>query len=107
MRRRLDERRLSELLIASADQFRDFEDRLGRLSAEAPVTVLGFAEFNSYAERAEDIAFLDLEDVPGLFEVKLPREGLARLPAEGLWLPAKQDLRAAVARARLAGQAGP
>jgi putative heme uptake system protein len=94
VRRREEEGPLAELIVASADQFRDFDDDLLELARRLPVTVLGLREFNGLAIRTEEIDFIDLEDVPGLFEQPLTRElPLEMLPAEGAWLPPRRDLR--------------
>lgn len=89
--RRAQEGPLAEVLVASADQFRD--DPGGGVAALAdrlPVTILGFREF---ARAADGAAFIDLEDIPGLFQVALERETpLDRLPPEGAWLAPRQGL---------------
>jgi uncharacterized protein len=94
IRRREAEGPLTEVLLASADQFRDFEDDLLELSRRLPLTVLGLREFSSRAVRDGGIAFIDLEDIPGLFEQALVREvPLELLPSEGAWLAPRRDLR--------------
>jgi uncharacterized protein len=92
--RREAEGPLAEVILASADQFRDFDDDLLELSRRLPVTVLGLREFNGLAMRTEGIGFIDLEDIPALFDQPLARElPLEMLPAEGAWLPPRRDLR--------------
>lgn len=93
IRTRMEEGPLAEVVIASADQFRDFDDDLEFLAAELPLTVLGFWEFNRAAIRMDAVTFVDLEDVPGLFETRLVREiPLELLPAEGAWLAPRRSL---------------
>ena len=86
---------LAEVLLASADQYRDAgDDSLGELAARLPLTVLGFREFNRAAMAMDGVRFIDLEDIPGLFAVPLDRETpLEALPPEGAWLPARRSLR--------------
>jgi putative heme uptake system protein len=86
---------LAEVLLASADQYRDAgDDSLADLAGRLPLTVLGFREFNRAAITMDGVAFIDLEDIPGLFEVPLDRETpLEALPPEGAWLPARRSLR--------------
>jgi len=98
---RLGEREVAEVLIASGDQFREFDDNIGRLAAHTRVTVLGFAESNPAAYALDSaVEFVDLESIPGLFEVALPRDTLAILPPEGRWLRPLRSLREAVGQAR-------
>ena len=56
------------------------------LSEGVPVTVLGFHEHASWAVINEEIDFVDLEDIPGVFREPLPRVNLDQLPEEGAWL---------------------
>ncbi len=86
---------LTEVLLASADQYRDAGDgSLADLAARLPLTVLGFREFNRAAIAMDGVRFIDLEEIPGLFEVALERETpLEALPPEGAWLPARRSLR--------------
>jgi putative heme uptake system protein len=94
IRRREAEGPLAEVILASADQFRDFDDDLLELSRRLPVTVLGLREFNGLAMRTDRITFIDLEDIPALFDQPLTRElPLEMLPAEGAWLAPRRDLR--------------
>ncbi len=42
----------------------------------------------------EGVTFIDLEEIPGLFESPLAREvPLEALPPEGAWLPPRRGLR--------------
>jgi putative heme uptake system protein len=86
---------LSEVLLASSDQFRDHgDDSLAELASRLPLTVLGFREVNRAAIAMEGVTFIDLEEIPGLFESPLVREvPLEALPPEGAWLPARRSLR--------------
>ena len=51
-----------------------------------PVTVLGFHEHASWAVNSPDVEFVDLEDIPGVFQNPLPRVNLDKLPEGGAWL---------------------
>jgi uncharacterized protein len=95
LRERAASMALAEVLVASADQYRDAgDDSLADLAARLPLTVLGFREFNRAAIAMDGVRFIDLEDIPGLFEVPLDRETpLEALPPEGAWLPARKSLR--------------
>jgi putative heme uptake system protein len=91
--RREREGPIAELILASNDQYREFEDDLTALAQRLPLTVLGFREFSSAAMRTDVMSFIDLEDIPGLFETTLEREPpLDRIPAEGAWLAPRQSL---------------
>lgn len=94
VRRRVDEGPMAEVIVASADQYRDFADEdLEHLAERMPLTVLGFREFNRVAMGMEDVTFIDLEAIPGLFERPLAREvPLDLLPPEGAWLPPRTSL---------------
>lgn len=77
---------LAGLIVASADG-QAFRDVLLEVAAEGvPVTVLGFREHASWAVIAEEIEFVDLEEIPGVFREPLPRVSLDSLPDEGAWL---------------------
>jgi uncharacterized protein len=93
IRRRADDGPLAEVVLASADQFRDFQHDLTELAARLPLTVLGFREFNRAAIDMPSVSFIDLESIPGLIEQPLIREvPLDLLPVEGAWLPARRSL---------------
>lgn len=49
------------------------------------VTVLGFAEYAGQLSQSDHFAFVDLEEVPDLFDAPLPRINLELLPVEGRW----------------------
>ena len=88
------ERPLAEVILASADRFRDLGADLGELARRLPLTVIGFREFNSGALRDGEITFIDLEDIPGLFQQPLDREvPIDMLPPEGAWLAPRKSLR--------------
>jgi putative heme uptake system protein len=91
--RREREGPISELILASNDQYRDFEDDLAALASRLPLTVLGFREVSYTAMQSAEMSFIDLEDIPGLFETTLVRETpLDRIPDEGAWLAPRQSL---------------
>lgn len=85
---------LAGLIVASADG-QAFRDTLVEVAAEGvPVTVIGFREHASWAVAADELEFVDLEDIPGVFREPLPRIGLDSLPDEGAWLTPLRPLRA-------------
>ena len=77
---------LAGVVVASADG-QAFREPLSQVAAEGVgVTVIGFREHASWALTADDLEFIDLEDIPGVFREPLPRIGLDSLPDEGAWL---------------------
>lgn len=77
---------LDSVIVASADG-QNFQSLLEELAAEGkPVCVLGFHEHASWAVTHEDIEFVDLEDIEGVFREPLPRINLDNLPEGGAWL---------------------
>ena len=86
LRLRRDEGRLQEALVASNDAKAFLEPLEDLARGSVRVVVLGFEEFAAGLADSPLIEFLDLEDVPGLFETGLPnRVRLDRLPMEGRW----------------------
>jgi putative heme uptake system protein len=49
------------------------------------VTVIGFAEYAGSLSTLEDVRFVDLEAIEGLFAEPLPRLNLELLPTDGRW----------------------
>lgn len=77
---------LAGVVVASADG-QNFRETLEELAAEGiAVTVLGFHEHAAWAIGRDDMTFVDLEDVPGVFRERLPRINLDNLPDDGAWL---------------------
>jgi len=77
---------LAGLMVASADG-QAFRETLLEVAGEGtPVQVLGFREHASWALTADELDFIDLEDIPGVFREPLPRINLDSLPEEGAWL---------------------
>lgn len=77
---------LAGLMVASADG-QAFRDTLLEVAGDGiPVRVLGFREHASWALSADELEFVDLEDIPGVFREPLPRISLDSLPEEGAWL---------------------
>ncbi|WP_157226512.1 NYN domain-containing protein [Gordonia soli] len=77
---------LAGVVVASADG-QAFREPLVEIAAEGvPVTVIGFREHASWALTSEELEFVDLEDIPGVFREPLPRIGLDSLPDDGAWL---------------------
>nr|WP_306428926.1 NYN domain-containing protein [Corynebacterium sp. 76QC2CO] len=86
IRQRFAAGNLAGLVVASADG-QNFKDTLEELAKDGVrVTVLGFHEHASWAVASEQVDFVDLEDVPGVFREPLPRVSLDQLPPEGAWL---------------------
>ena len=74
------------MIVASADGQAFREPLLEVVGDGVPVTVIGFREHASWALSTEELEFIDLEDIPGVFREPLPRIGLDSLPDEGAWL---------------------
>lgn len=86
IRRRHDEGVLCGIVVASADG-QNFRETLEQLVADGiPATVIGFHEHASWAVSNEDIEFIDLEEISGVFREPLPRVSLDHLPDSGAWL---------------------
>jgi uncharacterized protein len=83
--RRFAQGNLVDLAVASHDAkaFRGPLRRYGQ--AGVPVTVMGFRERDAFAAASPELAFVDLEDVPGAFAHPLPRTNLYDLPSSGRW----------------------
>ena len=78
--------KLEGVIVASADG-QNFQSLLEEIAAEGkPVCVLGFHEHASWAVTHDDIEFVDLEDIEGVFREPLPRINLDNLPEGGAWL---------------------
>jgi putative heme uptake system protein len=77
---------LAGVLVASADgqAFRQPLEDIAR--SGVAVQVLGFREHASWALASDNLDFVDLEDIPGVFREPLPRVGLDSLPEQGAWL---------------------
>lgn len=87
---------LARVVVASADG-QNFLEVLEQLVAEGvEVLVLGFQEHASWAVLHEDIQFVDLEDIEGVFSQPLPRINLDNLPEGGAWLKPLRSLSALV-----------
>lgn len=86
LRARHGEGGLREAVVASNDARAFLEPLEGLALDGVSVTVLGFQEYAASLAASERIAFIDLEDLPGLFETALPnRVRLDRLPDAGRW----------------------
>jgi len=89
----IDSDMLDHIVVASGDG-RAFRAPLEELvEAGIGVTVIGFREYATFAQASEDIEFLDLEDIDGVFREPLPRITLDNLPDGGAWLPPFRSLR--------------
>lgn len=86
--------RLRRVVVASGDG-RNFLGPLEELHrAGVRVVVLSFAEVAGYAQESPLIEFVDLEDVPGAFQVSLGRTRLTALPPDGGWFRPTRPMRA-------------
>ncbi|GAA0317119.1 NYN domain-containing protein [Kineococcus aurantiacus] len=86
--------RLRRVVVASGDG-RNFLAPLEELHrAGVRVVVLSFAEVAGYAQESPLIEFVDLEDVPGAFQVSLGRTRLTALPPGGGWFRPTRPMRA-------------
>lgn len=82
---------LAEVVLASHDA-KAFLDDCETLSAKGvAVTVIGFRELAPRFARSDTLTFLDLDEVPGLFDEPPPRVRLDALPAEGRWFEPPPD----------------
>lgn len=83
---RFNQGHLREVIVASADgqNFRETLEKLVDHGIKA--TVIGFHEHASWAIQAEKLQFIDLEEIPGVFQKPLPRISLDSLPEQGAWL---------------------
>lgn len=85
LQRRHAEGSLSAAYVGSNDA-RCFHDALLDLADDGiDVRVLGFAEYAGGLSSEEAFEFVDLEDIPDLIPVALPRINLETLPPEGRW----------------------
>ncbi|WP_432484676.1 NYN domain-containing protein [Kineococcus esterisolvens] len=85
---------LRRLVVASGDG-RNFLGPLEELHrAGVRCVVLSFAEVAGYAQESPHIEFVDLEDVPGAFQVSLGRTRLSALPPDGGWFRPTRSMRA-------------
>lgn len=76
---------LGAVYVGSNDA-RAFVEPLEKLAKDGiDAYALGFAEYAGGLSTSDRIRFIDLEDIPGLFEQALPRINLEVLPDEGRW----------------------
>lgn len=82
---RFDDGDLEAVYVGSNDA-RAFLAPLSELADRGvAVSVLGFAEYAGGLSSREDLRFVDLESIDGLFGEPLPRITLEVLPEEGRW----------------------
>jgi uncharacterized protein len=82
---RYDDGDLDAVYVGSNDA-RAFADPLAELVEHGvAVSVLGFAEYAGALSTLEDVRFVDLETIEGLFAEPLPRLNLELLPVDGRW----------------------
>ncbi|CAB0668313.1 NYN domain-containing protein [Corynebacterium diphtheriae] len=100
IRKRFEEGDLAGVIVASADG-RNFQETLDELaSAGVAITVIGFHEHATWALADDRIAFVDLEEIPGVFREPLPRVSLDNLPDEGAWLKPIRPLSALLSKSK-------
>lgn len=76
---------LAAVYVGSNDA-RNFLEPLETFAADGvATTVLGFAEYAGGLSQSDAIEFIDLEAIPDLIAVPLPRVNLESLPEEGRW----------------------
>jgi uncharacterized protein len=76
---------LAEVLLASHDAKAFLEDCETLAAKGVQVTVLGFRELAPRFARSEMLTFIDLDEIPGLFDEPPPRVRLDALPPHGRW----------------------
>jgi uncharacterized protein len=82
---------LVDLVVASHDQA--LLVRVAAVAGDAAtITQLGFEEHSVPPQQPGAPAFVDLEDVPGVFAEPLPRQLLTRLPRDGMLFPPLRPL---------------
>ncbi len=82
---RFDQGDLEAVYIGSNDA-KAFSEPLASLADRGVVvSVLGFVEYAGSLSGIDDVRFVDLESIDGLFEEPLPRLTLESLPTEGRW----------------------
>jgi uncharacterized protein len=85
IRARAEDGGLVAVYVGSNDA-RNFLQPLETLARDGIAAhTLGFAEYAGGLSTSDLVTFVDLEDVPGLFEQPLPRINLDVLPDEGRW----------------------
>lgn len=85
---------LAGLIVASADGQAFREPLIDIARDGVPVTVIGFREHASWALTTDELTFIDLEDISGVFREPLPRISLDSLPDDGAWLTPFRPLQA-------------
>lgn len=85
LRRRHDDGSLVAAYVGSNDARCFHEPLLDLVDVGVEVTVLGFSEYAGNMSSEDAFAFVDLENIAGLFPVALPRINLEALPPEGRW----------------------
>jgi putative heme uptake system protein len=89
---------LTHVVVASGDG-RAFREPLEELVEQGVrVTVIGFREYAAFAVASDVVAFLDLEEIEGVFREPLPRVSLDTLPPGGAWLQPLRSLRSLLDR---------
>ncbi|MDP9023125.1 MAG: NYN domain-containing protein [Actinomycetota bacterium] len=85
IQRRRTDGDLAAVYVGSNDA-RNFLEPLEEIAADGVgVTVLAFAEYAGGLSSSDRLAFIDLEDISGLFTQPLPRINLETLPSDGRW----------------------
>ncbi len=92
LERRRGEGGLRAVVVASHDSKRFLRPLTETVASGVAVTVLGFPECAGQLAAAEDLSFVDLEEVSGAFKHPLPRVNLRALPDEGRWFAARERI---------------
>lgn len=82
---------LAEVVLASHDAKAFLDDCETLAGKGVVVTVIGFRELAPRFARSESVRFLDLDQIPGLFDEPPPRVRLDALPPEGRWFEPPPD----------------
>ena len=104
-RSRTHQHTAASAFVRDADRYHDARptypaEVLSLVDDGVPVTVLGFHEHASWAVNSPDVTFVDLEDIPGVFQNPLPRVHLDALPEGGAWLQPFRPLKSLLRNTR-------
>lgn len=86
------------VVIGSNDAKKFLEPVRNMFAGGIDVAVAGFTEFAGELADADGWEFVDLEEIPGLLSVPLPRARLDQVPAEGGWFEPRVSPEIAVGR---------
>lgn len=86
IRKRHRQGSLVELVVASHDGRAFASDLVEYATNGLKVLVLGYREKDSFAFESDVLEFIDLEELPSVFNRPLPRTNIYDLPPSGVWL---------------------